>query len=150
MKKNHLQTQLLLWMQGIVQKQHICIKLFSQKTFSIFFRFSFQMIATTGISAIGVHGRTKDERPGHPNHVDFIQAVVQVRSSPVSCNTWGQFHQHSTSSFCAYRSRKHTKTGKLSVYFTLLGSVWTKAACRMLMKLTPGDDIISILLTALF
>jgi len=108
------------------------------------------MIATTGISAIGVHGRTKDERPGHPNHVDFIQAVVQVRSSHASCNTWGQFHQRSTSSFCAYRSRQHTKTVKLSIYFTLLGSACTNAACRTLMKLTPGDDFINILLTAFF
>jgi hypothetical protein len=37
------------------------------------------MIETTGVSAIGVHGRTKDERPGHENHVDFIQAVVKVK-----------------------------------------------------------------------
>ncbi len=29
------------------------------------------------------------------------------------------------------------KTVKLSVFFMLLGSVWVKAACRMLMKLTP-------------
>ena len=37
------------------------------------------MIESTGVAAIGVHGRTKDERSGQPCHDDFIQAIVQVR-----------------------------------------------------------------------
>ena len=36
------------------------------------------MIETTGVTAIGVHGRTKEERPSNPNHDDFIHAVVKV------------------------------------------------------------------------
>jgi hypothetical protein len=48
----------------------------------------------------------------------------------------GQFHQHSTSSFCGRRSKKQTKTVKISVFFALLGSACTQAVCRMLMKLT--------------
>ena len=36
------------------------------------------MIESTGVAAIGVHGRTKDERPGHANHDDIIREVVQV------------------------------------------------------------------------
>jgi hypothetical protein len=53
-------------------------------------------------------------------------------------STWGQFHQCSTSSFYASRSQKWKKTVKLSVFFSLLGSASAKAACRTLMKLTPG------------
>ena len=37
-----------------------------------------------------------------------------------------------------HRSQKCKKTVKLSSFFALLGSVHVKAACRMLMKLTPG------------
>jgi tRNA-dihydrouridine synthase 2 len=37
------------------------------------------MIETTGVAAIGVHGRTKEERPNHPNNVDIIKEVVKVR-----------------------------------------------------------------------
>ena len=39
---------------------------------------SFQMIESTGVAAIGVHGRTKDERPGQACHDDIIREVVQV------------------------------------------------------------------------
>ena len=40
------------------------------------------MIETTGVAAIAVHGRTKDERPNHDNHIDFIQEVAKVRNRP--------------------------------------------------------------------
>jgi tRNA-dihydrouridine synthase 2 len=36
------------------------------------------MIESTGVAAIGVHGRTKDERPNNPNHDNYIQEVVKV------------------------------------------------------------------------
>ena len=36
------------------------------------------MIESTGVAAIGVHGRTKDERPGQACHDDIIREVVQV------------------------------------------------------------------------
>ena len=62
--------------------------------------------------------------------------------------TWGQFHQHSTSSFYARRSRKCKKLLDLTVFFALLGSSSVKAACRMLMKLTPGFYLTNILLAA--
>lgn len=38
------------------------------------------MICTTGVSALAVHGRTKDERPNDENHLDVIQEVVKVDS----------------------------------------------------------------------
>ena len=37
------------------------------------------MIETTGVAAIAVHGRTKDERPNNDNHIDFIQEVAKVK-----------------------------------------------------------------------
>ncbi|KAJ0041601.1 hypothetical protein NL108_012372 [Boleophthalmus pectinirostris] len=45
-----------------------------------------QRIEMTGVSAIGVHGRFKDERPRHPVHCDYIQAVAKAVSIPVIAN----------------------------------------------------------------
>ena len=38
------------------------------------------------MSAVGVHGRTKDERPSHTNHVDVLQEVVRHCKIPVIAN----------------------------------------------------------------
>ncbi|XP_059190887.1 tRNA-dihydrouridine(20) synthase [NAD(P)+]-like [Centropristis striata] len=43
-------------------------------------------IEKTGITAIAVHGRLKEERPRHPLHCDYIQAVAQAVSIPVIAN----------------------------------------------------------------
>ncbi|XP_054282893.1 tRNA-dihydrouridine(20) synthase [NAD(P)+]-like isoform X2 [Macrosteles quadrilineatus] len=40
----------------------------------------------TGISAIAVHGRTRDERPQHDNHNDRIRAVAKALTIPVIAN----------------------------------------------------------------
>jgi len=56
--------------------------------------------------------------------------------------TWGRFHQHSMSSICARRSQNRKKTEGLTVIFALSGSARTKAALRMLMKLTPDNCVI--------
>ena len=56
-------------------------------------------------------------------------------------SAWGQFHQHSTSSFYACRSQKRKKLLNLTVFLVLLGSARIKAACRMLVKLTPGKAV---------
>ncbi|CAN9499036.1 unnamed protein product [Ophioblennius macclurei] len=45
-----------------------------------------QKIEKTGVSAIAVHGRFKEERPRHPVHCDYIQAVAQAVSVPVMAN----------------------------------------------------------------
>jgi len=52
-------------------------------------------------------------------------------------NSWGQFHQHSISSFYSSRSQKLKKTDSLTVFFALLASAHVQAACRTLKKLTP-------------
>ena len=42
-----------------------------------------QTLAETGIAAIGIHGRTRDERPKHPNRNETIKAIAEVLSIPV-------------------------------------------------------------------
>jgi len=42
-----------------------------------------QLIESCGVSAIAVHGRTRDERPNHRNHDDVIAAVAAAVSIPV-------------------------------------------------------------------
>ncbi|KAM9854007.1 tRNA-dihydrouridine(20) synthase [NAD(P)+]-like [Aulostomus maculatus] len=43
-------------------------------------------IEKTGVAAVAVHGRFKDERPRHPVHCDYIQAVARAVSIPVIAN----------------------------------------------------------------
>lgn len=45
-----------------------------------------QRIEKTGVAAIAVHGRFKEERPRHPVHCDYIQAVSRAVSVPVIAN----------------------------------------------------------------
>ncbi len=46
-----------------------------------------KVIESTGVTAFAVHGRTKDERPNHANHVDVIQEVVKAATKvPVIAN----------------------------------------------------------------
>jgi len=42
-----------------------------------------RLIESCGVSAIAVHGRTRDERPTHSNHDDVIAAVSAAVSIPV-------------------------------------------------------------------
>jgi len=60
-------------------------------------------------------------------------------------DTWAQFHQRSTYSFYARRSRKRKKIDDFTVFFTLLSSAHVKAALKTLMKLTPGVNFINML-----
>ncbi|NXY06116.1 DUS2L synthase, partial [Pteruthius melanotis] len=43
-------------------------------------------IEKTGIAAIAVHGRKKEERPQHPVHCDVIKAISEAVSIPVIAN----------------------------------------------------------------
>ncbi|XP_071496815.1 tRNA-dihydrouridine(20) synthase [NAD(P)+]-like [Diadema antillarum] len=45
-----------------------------------------KMIETTGVAALAVHGRLKEERPRHPCHCDVIKAVAESVSIPVIAN----------------------------------------------------------------
>ncbi len=64
-------------------------------------------------------------------------------------DTWCQFHQRFTYSFCARRDPESVRTQSSDQYlFTLLGSTSVKAVRRTLMKLSPGVHFINILCTA--
>ncbi|XP_062316996.1 tRNA-dihydrouridine(20) synthase [NAD(P)+]-like [Osmerus eperlanus] len=43
-------------------------------------------VEKTGVAAIAVHGRLKEERPSHPVHCDYIQAVAEALNIPVIAN----------------------------------------------------------------
>jgi len=73
--------------------------------------------------------------------------LEEVLRNPAK-ETWGQFHQHSMSSFCTFRSRKRKKTDNWTVFFALLESECAKAARRMLMKSTLGVNFIIVLQAA--
>ncbi|ESO91102.1 hypothetical protein LOTGIDRAFT_191598 [Lottia gigantea] len=45
-----------------------------------------KLIERTGVCAIGVHGRTIDERPRHPNQNNVIKAITQTVNIPVIAN----------------------------------------------------------------
>ncbi|XP_061780836.1 tRNA-dihydrouridine(20) synthase [NAD(P)+]-like [Nerophis lumbriciformis] len=45
-----------------------------------------RQIEKTGVAAIAVHGRFKEERPRHPVHCDYIHAVARAVSIPVIAN----------------------------------------------------------------
>ncbi|XP_073461220.1 tRNA-dihydrouridine(20) synthase [NAD(P)+]-like isoform X3 [Aquarana catesbeiana] len=49
-----------------------------------------KMIEKTGVAAIAVHGRKKEERPQHPVHCDFIKAIAEAVSIPVIANGGSQ------------------------------------------------------------
>ncbi|XP_052816141.1 tRNA-dihydrouridine(20) synthase [NAD(P)+]-like [Mya arenaria] len=45
-----------------------------------------KMIESTGVSALGIHGRLTEERPRHPNRNDTIKSLAQLLSIPVIAN----------------------------------------------------------------
>ncbi|XP_067144695.1 tRNA-dihydrouridine(20) synthase [NAD(P)+]-like [Centruroides vittatus] len=45
-----------------------------------------KLIESTGVSALAVHGRTKEERPQHRNRNHFVRAVVRSVDVPVIAN----------------------------------------------------------------
>ncbi|XP_017007273.2 tRNA-dihydrouridine(20) synthase [NAD(P)+]-like [Drosophila takahashii] len=45
-----------------------------------------QQLAATGIAAIGIHARTRDERPQHPAHPEVLRAVAQAVDIPIIAN----------------------------------------------------------------
>uniref|UniRef100_A0A6P8QKG8 tRNA-dihydrouridine(20) synthase [NAD(P)+]-like isoform X2 n=1 Tax=Geotrypetes seraphini TaxID=260995 RepID=A0A6P8QKG8_GEOSA len=54
-------------------------------------------IERTGVAAIAVHGRTKEERPQHPVHCDIIRAISEAVSIPIiaSGGSYNYIKEHS-------------------------------------------------------
>ena len=50
------------------------------------------VITVTGIAAIGVHGRTRDERPRHKCREDYIRQVAQALRIPVIAKLVALYH----------------------------------------------------------
>jgi len=63
-----------------------------------------QLIESTGVSALAVHGRTKEQRPRHTNREDFIKAVAEAVDIPVIANG-GSMLIDSLEDILAFRSR---------------------------------------------
>jgi hypothetical protein len=96
----------------------------------------------TTISNPLVLGEWKEERERFRS---YFQKRDQLFWPLIRC----QFHQCSTSSFCARRDPKSVRTQSSHQYlFTLLGSTSVKAVRRTLMKLSPGVNFINILRAA--
>ncbi|KAL5971428.1 tRNA-dihydrouridine 20 synthase NAD P like [Taenia solium] len=45
-----------------------------------------RLIESTGVAAIAVHGRTREERPHDANHDDVIRAIAQAVKTPILAN----------------------------------------------------------------
>uniref|UniRef100_A0A0K2VDE6 DUS-like FMN-binding domain-containing protein n=1 Tax=Lepeophtheirus salmonis TaxID=72036 RepID=A0A0K2VDE6_LEPSM len=45
-----------------------------------------RLIQSTGVDALAVHGRTKDERPNHSVHTNIIQEVKKIATIPIIAN----------------------------------------------------------------
>nr|CDS33448.1 tRNA dihydrouridine synthase 2 [Hymenolepis microstoma] len=45
-----------------------------------------RLIESTGVAAIAVHGRKREERPRHPNHENFIRAIAEAVKVPILAN----------------------------------------------------------------
>ncbi len=64
-----------------------------------------RVIEETGVSALAVHGRTKEERPNDSNHTDVIRQVAEACKLPVIANggsgnsrgSWSNTHEGITS-----------------------------------------------------
>jgi len=56
----------------------------------------------------------------------------------------GQFHQPTLTALRAQISKEQQRQSSCNSFFALSGSARVKAACRMLMKLTPGVNFINL------
>jgi len=77
-------TEILTKLKASVKIPVTCkIRIFSdlQKTLKLI-----KVIEATGVDAIAVHGRTKDQRCGHPNNVETIREIVEKANVPIIAN----------------------------------------------------------------
>ncbi len=73
-----------------------------------------------------------------------------LRMAVVLVEFWGRFHQHFYKQILHAQIPKHKNLVKLSVSFGAFGSVRTKAAGKILMKLIPDVEILLLLLLKLW
>lgn len=92
-------------------------------------------LEATGISAIGVHGRKKKERPQHPNNASAIRTVAENLKIPVIANG-GSREIHSYKDILAFREA----SGSSSVMIARAAE-WNVTIFRKEGQL-PLDDVI--------
>jgi len=95
---------------------------------------------------LGRHGQTcKNRQPASADCTYEDKSCVNV---PFPASSWCQFNQHFMRSFYTRRSQKHKNDSQVISLFALLGSVCTKALCKILMKLTPSVNFTNIIWAA--
>ena len=74
------------------------------------------------------------------NHArgSFLRYHIEYFHTHTQHETWGQFHQHFTSSFYAQRFQKRKKDSQLKQLFALLGSAGIKAAHKHVDEIDPS------------
>ncbi len=104
------------------------------------FRWANYVIARKVILHVCIINRCRQIEPGFSINKTFV-VVPNAEPTP----TWGQFYKHVYAQLYVHRSQKCKMAFDLTVIFALLGSTHVKAACKMLMKLTPGVHFTSYL-----
>ncbi|XP_040264921.1 tRNA-dihydrouridine(20) synthase [NAD(P)+]-like isoform X1 [Bufo bufo] len=94
-----------------------------------------KLIERTGVAAIAVHGRKKEERPQHPVHCDFIKAISEAVSVPVIANGGSQELVREFQDMEAFRS----VTGASSV-MVARAAMWNPSIFRR-EGLLPLEDV---------
>ena len=101
----------------------------------------FATLSKTGANKTGMHLRR--ERKGtffcSKNDKNLANPIFPPFFSSTGVNFINMF----TCSFYARRSRKHKKLLYLTVLFALLESMCIKAPCKMLVKLTPSEELVA-------
>ncbi|XP_053555469.1 tRNA-dihydrouridine(20) synthase [NAD(P)+]-like [Bombina bombina] len=92
-------------------------------------------IEKTGVAAIAVHGRKKEERPQHPVHCDVIRAISEAVSIPVIANGGSQEIIREYSDIEAFRS----VTGASSV-MVARAAMWNPSIFRS-QGLLPLEEV---------
>ncbi|XP_075433069.1 tRNA-dihydrouridine(20) synthase [NAD(P)+]-like isoform X2 [Ascaphus truei] len=91
-------------------------------------------IERTGVAAVAVHGRKKEERPQHPVHCDIIRAIAAAVSVPVIANGGSQERIREFGDIAAFRRA----TGAASV-MVARAAMWNPSIFRPEGALPLGD-----------
>lgn len=98
-----------------------------------------KLIEETGVSALAIHGRTKDERPRHPNRNEIIRAVRRAISIPVIANGGsGEIN-------CFEDIHTFLKTTEASSVMIARAAQWNCSIFSKNEKVTMGDIIMRYL-----
>uniref|UniRef100_A0A4W3JQ27 Dihydrouridine synthase 2 n=1 Tax=Callorhinchus milii TaxID=7868 RepID=A0A4W3JQ27_CALMI len=95
-----------------------------------------QRIQRTGVAAVAVHGRRKEERPQHPVHHDVIKAIAESVSIPVIANGGSQDHIREFNDLEKFR-----QTTNASSVMVARAAMWNPSIFRK-EGLLPIEDVL--------